>query len=356
MDIEYSTFDFQDGTHCVFGLNITKKKGRVCINLFDLDENRNGPKIGDHLWELRNHILATAFTADEVHDFFKWSFTTGYTTSDITFFELNKQPCQLILSNMTALQFEQLPSSSFSVTRYSKEYSEREGKPIHESDLERELSMEPPKKPDDMFAVPCPQAKDGVFYCKPDYYLGNIHDEFEYMLVDTQQLIARIRQDDPKTLEHARYKFAGETPEGWMEVNSPEYPYKTGSFAVGEFIRTRNGLSPGLGITMTTGNAGLLVLADELQLPFIPIVIPKSSGAENIAVIKRQLGYANDWDGPSFDKHESEEGYALQATPVIMKSDRAELCTLNNNIWEASGKRYSRPTTLPPTNPNGPII
>lgn len=273
MDVQEFGFDTPDGEYCVFGLNVTIKNGRPVINMFDIEENKDGPKVGDHIWSISQYILDRFFVNQFKRNQVDWTFTSGNRNTDITFDEINNEPIKLRLTDSTAFDWEQ--SCPLSAAACSEEYFEYNGKPLHKSDTELKLEMRYQATPRDMLVVPCPKAKDGVFHCKPPCFNGNTHDDFEYIMVDTKKLIERIKQDDPEMLEHAYFKFKGETAEDWLENNSSKYPYNTGSFVVGDHIRKKNGLSPGLGITLNSGNAGMLILAQELELPFIPIQIEK---------------------------------------------------------------------------------
>jgi len=290
MDIQHMDFDTANGEHCIFGMNISEENGQTHINLFDLEENKAGPKVSKNIWKLSQHILESIFLGKKKRNNVAWSFTTGPFTTDIKFQETEGQPQKMILSDKKAFEWESL--GAFSMNEYSSKYHEVHGKPRHEAKMEKIRVLEMNEQPQDFFAVPCKTAPEGVFYCKPEFHQGNLHDNYEYLMVDTKKLIAHLEQHDPKMLEHAKYKFGNDTPESWVENNSFEGPLETGDFAM---INSQGRKA----ITMSSGNAGMLVLAQKLDLPFIPIQISKAYGMENIAGIKQEIGYNPENNSPN---------------------------------------------------------
>ena len=156
-----------------------------------------------------------------------------------------------------------------------------------------------PKSPFSIFAVPCEQAKDNVFYCQSEFYEGRIHKKYTHMLADTGRLITRLAQDDPVQIEHAARKYKGEEPASWIKKgNSILSPCYTGSFVLDGHVSKRTG-SPNLaGLTMATGFAGVLPLAHELKLPFLPICVETAGDGDpftrqaQLKSLVQDIGYA----------------------------------------------------------------
>ena len=236
IDINEFDFDTPDGQYCVFGMQVTVKNGRPVINMFDLDDNKDGPKVSENIWNLSAHILNMVFRDKYKRKDVDWTFTSGHRQTDILFEEINDQPAKIVLSDSTVFEWEQ--HNPLTQEKYNAEYFEDyKGKPIHQDDLSHRLELIYPKTSKEIFSVPCPKAKDGVFYCKLETSLS---DHYECIMVDTKKLIERIKHDDPEMLEHARYKFNGCNAESWAEKNSAEHATSMGAFVVGSHIRERN--------------------------------------------------------------------------------------------------------------------
>ena len=304
MDINEFDFYTPDGEYCIFGMQVTMKNGKPVINMFDLEENKDGAKVSENIWNLSAYILNLVFRDKYKRKDIDWTFTSGYRKTNIHFEEINDQPAKISLTDSTAFEWEQ-GNNSFPLKKYNQEYFQNyNGKPIHKDDLFPSHELVYPETPKEVFAIPCPQAKDGVFYCKPEY---EDTDRNKCILVDTKKLIERIKQDDPKMIEHARYKFNGEKAEDWLEHNSSENACETGNYAVGHHITKRNNKS-GLGLTLSAGFAGVLILAQELDLPFIPIQIDSYGDngpndpekLKQIRQIQADIGYTPTPNGPKF--------------------------------------------------------
>ncbi len=151
------------------------------------------------------------------------------------------------------------------------------------------------------YSVPCDHtaATDETFHAKPEFLEYHQRPDTEYgatyIMADVKKLIEMIRETDPEMIEHAKYKYRGETAQEWLEVNSEENPYNTGSFSYARTQTNRpkdnfvNALKEVFGLssnpepeymkrlTMSTGNAGMLILLEEAGVSQIPI----GFGADN---------------------------------------------------------------------------
>ena len=137
--------------------------------------------------------------------------------------------------------------------------------------------------PKTVLAIPCkhPAAKDGVFYCEPSYInVAHMQNDFEYVLLDTKKVIAHLRERNPELLQHAEYKFRGETAESWLESMSPQHPLDMGQW----------GYEFGV-LSMQAGQASMLKLVQELNLPCFPIAISKGYGEDVRTDLRVFLGY-----------------------------------------------------------------
>lgn len=294
MEIDRFEF-FPDGDTAqppvTLGLNIKRKYGLTWVNLFALDENK-GPPVSRNLWQAARQIADQVLGGEDIGNI-NWTLTAGYATSDIKFTTAGGKPAKIDISNHRTLQTEQLaqrsswPEAVWSLSRYADEY---EGAPPAHVKNGRVRVRTPEPEPKSAFAIPCahPAAKDGVFYCQPSFYdSDHIRDKYEYLMVDTRKLLAKIGRDDPHMIQHADYKFRGETAEQWLEANSIEYPADMGFYTYGEDT----------GLTMCSGNAGMLKLAQEMDIPCFPIALEKGMGQERLRQLASEIGYSGGGGG-----------------------------------------------------------
>ena len=143
------------------------------------------------------------------------------------------------------------------------------------------------------FAVPCnhSNAVDGVFYCKPEFYGGNISEKCHYFLADTKKLLAKIQHDDPKMIEHSEAKFRDSTVEEWLDGNSARHPCNTGTFVYGPFRASGKNPDGTNNFTLSSGMASILVLARELELPYVPIGLHKQNDFNTLQELKNIIEY-----------------------------------------------------------------
>jgi hypothetical protein len=86
-----------------------------------------------------------------------------------------------------------------------------------------------------------PDAKDGVFHTKTgDLGQGN---GYEHIVVKVGALLAKIEKENPDLIVHARSKFAGETAKNWLSTNSADNPYETGTFSATRKIEEQSKLT-----------------------------------------------------------------------------------------------------------------
>lgn len=272
----------------------TCNDGRTKINLFRLKEN-DGDEISRHLWGIRDYLSSDIYPGMQ-KDKIDWTLTSGYVTSDLVFEEIYGHPAQLKMSNSRAIYF--LP---FDLGKYQKEYMEINGKPFRKEDLlvqKHELQQEPLA----VFAVPCAKAEDGVFYCKPEFYDGDLRKNYHCFIASTPHLLKRIERDEPRMINHAQFKFRGETGEEWLECNSVQNAYETGSFVV-KSADSDAYISEETELSFSSGNAGLLMLMQDLELPFVPVGVEKGGWEEGyirkhyVQSLRDDIGYVS--QGPS---------------------------------------------------------
>lgn len=196
------------------------------------------------------------------------------------------------------------------------------------------------------FSIPCPHpdATDGVFKAAPQgfSFTGGMLESNEhsgdrtYLMADVRKLIAKVEDTDPKMMAHARYTFSGESASSWLSNNS-KFPYDTGSFffdtrsrsqeyydfhynsikgSVNRFC-TEVGLSGIFNepddayqdkLTLSGGNAGMLILFQELGIDRIPIGVT-SDNAQDMEKIVSELGYG---EFPIIRAQDKFRGYNLQ--------------------------------------------
>ena len=180
----------------------------------------------------------------------------------------------------------------------------------------------------EIYAIPCNHiaCTSGEFYLKFglfEYESKNFH----YFLADTKKLISQILQDDPKMIEHAEWKYKGDTPECWLKHNSIEHAPDMGSFVFNSYVNFEarltkwqkikesiyNALNPhrfslseepeekNPALTMNTGQACMLIVAQELDLPFLPITVHREEGDEDhIKLLKNLIGYDGEVEPVSY--------------------------------------------------------
>lgn len=272
-------YETPKGDFYFMGFNFKVKNGVLQFNMFDinendpLDENNVKPKMGDNIWNISDYVLKNLFNNAFKRSEVNWSFTSRHQTTDIKFNEIDNKPYSIELTNNLA--FDGYDNNT-GITQewYEANYYEVDDKPRHKSDMVRERRIEPPQEPTKQLCIPCPQAKDGVFYAKLNGEEGFESDDYISLVVDTQKLIARIEKDDPEMLVHAKRKFKFDTVEQWLEGTSITNPRDMGNFVLGQHVGENN-KNGGIGLTMGSGMACMLELAQQLELPFMPIRISK---------------------------------------------------------------------------------
>ena len=208
------------------GVNVLSEGGRTTVNLFVLDDNE-GDLVADNLLpimqQVADQVLLGAYPED-LH----WSLTNGYYSGTLQFsMTQDGRPYRLDVGNMWSLRQED--RNAWSIDGYEDHYVCWHPTPTKRV-LERVLEM--PPKPKTVFVTPCPEAKSGLFYSNPGLSLDTTQDNMSFVIADTQTVIREIDKADPEMMNHAAYKFRGETPEGWLASNSIEHPYNTGIFVV----------------------------------------------------------------------------------------------------------------------------
>jgi hypothetical protein len=162
-----------------------------------------------------------------------------------------------------------------------------------------------------VLAIPTlhPAATDGVFYCQPTYLNApHMRGDYEFILADTKKLVAQLRRDDPKMLEHAEHKFSGETAEQWLGVNSRRSAPEMGTWS----------WSSGRGLSMGSGQAGLIKLVQEIDLPCFPVTVEKATGTRAIQHLAAAIGYEGKsiYEFAEIQSHEPGSGNAHAARPA----------------------------------------
>jgi hypothetical protein len=105
-------------------------------------------------------------------------------------------------------------------------------------------------------------------------------DDFDFVLLDTKKVIANLRERNPELLEHAECKFRGESAESWLKAASRISPLDMGQW----------GYKYGV-ISMQAGEASMIKLVQELNLPCFPIAISKGYGELVLKDLRVFLGY-----------------------------------------------------------------
>ena len=136
-----------------------------------------------------------------------------------------------------------------------------------------------------VFCIPTQHAaaKDGYVYIEPLYSnTAHMKDDFEYILADASKFRAKIERDNPDFWAHVERKFSGTTTEGWLRDNSEQSPLNLGNW----------GYSLECGLRMSSGEAALLKVVEELGLPYVPLTLNKLIGHEMLDKLREEIGYA----------------------------------------------------------------
>lgn len=272
MDIE--RFDFFP-THSpevatTVGINIQKKFGLTTVNLFALKENKGAP-IATNIWGIANAISKEVLLGERIDDL-NWTLTSRSGTSALKFSTINGQPYKLDISDKTVFSHEEYDFNRLPLETY-----------IAESKKSRRFEID--GRPETIFCVPCahPEAKDGVFYCRPAFYeADHMRDDYEFILADTRKIVELLKKDAPDMLEHsARNLKGGSSAEEWLRSTEIDYPRDMGHWTY----------SREFGLNFSSGQAALIKVADNLNLPYFPIAIAKASGGRNIEELKEKVAY-----------------------------------------------------------------
>lgn len=265
------------------GLNLQKKFGLTHANIFALSDNE-GPKVSDHLYRIAKQIVEEILRGENIDDI-NWTFTAGTQTSRVGFSSIRGVPYKLDISNRWAVEFEDAAYAHngqgymlWDIEKYSERYRGATPADVGEGrERRRELTPEPRT----IFQVPCnhPDAKSGFFHCEPPYInTPHMRDDYDYVLVDTKKVLARLAQDDPDMLKHAAYKYEGSTASKYLRRNSIDNPTDMGQWSFDESFR---------GLTFCAGNAGIIKLAAELDLPYFVVTVSKSESEG----LRQAVGY-----------------------------------------------------------------
>ena len=172
------------------------------------------------------------------------------------------------------------------------------------------------------FEVPCdhPVAKNHVFYAVPELYAyhrtqGKSHEiDATYFIADVEKLLQKIQDTDPDMMKHSAHKYRGENAEGWLKYNSMGAPYKTGSFnyfkqpekpfSIGGIIKDlfrSKADQPTEQLKLSTGNAGMLMLIQELGIKQLPIGVQADNREEALDLVS-EISFGNTYDALVFEQ------------------------------------------------------
>jgi hypothetical protein len=120
-----------------------------------------------------------------------------------------------------------------------------------------------------VWAVPCrhPAAVEGLFYCVPSYFnSGHRRENFEFLMVETQKTVAKLRRENPVLLAHADHQFNGTTVAEWLEHMAPSAPLDMGHWSYNHVT----------GLGMSYGQVAMIALVQVLDLRCFPIAVSKA--------------------------------------------------------------------------------
>ena len=286
MEIDYFNFSTLQGQEITMGLNIQHQFGMTYVNMFSLKENQ-GPRLSHNLWTAAKAITTEVLPGQNIENI-QWSFVMSGRVCRIQFSTLNGEPYKIDLSDKHALEQESAcykfggykPKTSnhaYNLEKYSEIYTG-----AIPAKGEKVLTLRYPEIPLTVFQVPCyfRAAKDAVFHCQPSYMGSDYRkDDWEFILADTAKVIEQLRKDDPSMLEHADRKAQGMDFNKRIEKRAIDSSYDMGHWTHSD-VR---------GFTLSSGDASLIRLVQDVQIPYFPITSTKGDGADKI---RELVGYA----------------------------------------------------------------
>lgn len=286
MEIDYFSFNTIQGQEITMGLNIQRQFGMTYVNMFSLKENQ-GPRLSHNLWTAAKAVISEVLQGQNIEGI-NWVHVVGDRVNHVRFSTLAGQAYKIDLSDTHALQQE---SCAFDYAGNPKQnafvWSLEKFRETYTGAIptkgEKILSLRYPESPMTVFQIPCnhPSAKDGIFNCNPSYIdAEHMTDDFEFLLADTKKVLNQLAQDDPDMLAHADRKYAGTDVDRWLKNNSIDHPADMGHWV----------MSDHRGFTLSSGNAGLIRLVENLNLPYFPIASTKGDGSDKI---RKLIGYAH---------------------------------------------------------------
>ena len=246
-----------------FDIEYTSEKQPV-IHLFDLRENKGAP-VHEQLWPIAVQLCQN-FTPGIAPTGALWTITQGARSGCMLFSALYHTFYRVDTSNKNALS---PPESNplFSIEDYELDRHGLLWKAGSSNNILIFPSVMDGPDPASFFAAPSSCVPGGSFYLQPPYFETALHDQFDYILADTQKLAWRagyqIKNDREPDSALAR---------AWIAANRLKTPAQTGILHFSGKKARLSGIDPS-----TMG------VFQDLGLPFIPIAVSRAFQASALA-------------------------------------------------------------------------
>ena len=120
----------------------------------------------------------------------------------------------------------------------------------------------------------------GYVFARPEFMGSNIDHKYETIIVPTSGLIWYTSRHDQEMLRHATYKFGSKSVSDHLAKNDFIHPLDAGSWA----------MNPAKGhMVFNTGNASVLKIFSDADIPFFPVSVSKNSDERLIERFKSEI-------------------------------------------------------------------
>lgn len=275
-------------TPTVLGLNINRRHGTTFINLLSLDENE-GQSFSKNIWSIVRKIAEDILMGEKI-DNVNWTFSSGRSATALKFSTFDGQPFKIDISNEVVFWADEHERGT-SIEFYQKNVIGNKVMGNHNlpSFLPEGVTGEGYTRTSaskTVFCIPCnhPEAKDGVFHCKPSFFgAQHMKDDYDFVMVNTKKFIEELKKGDYGWIvEEARAEMEKDSAKGhgtdsWLKHTSIEHPRD-----MGFWVYREDG-----GLSLEAGRFELIQIVQDLNLPYFPVAVRKSEGA----ALREKVGY-----------------------------------------------------------------
>lgn len=285
--MEVVPFNFTDnrGNEGVVGIRLDGESGFPRVDLFAVEENKGGPSVAKNLFNIAEQVTREMFDDRKVSHCL-WTLSVGDTRTWVDFSTVLDELYRIDFSNQHAIRYERsdIPGHAKPLQSYNEAPTFERTRDVIDEDWDI---------PAYVYAIPCDAADGGFFYMKGEYDVPHLRDKYETVLVDKDALLARLSHDEPAMIEHGDRKHGNGDSQRWADASSMDHPFGGGhfSYACGHF-------------TLCAGNAEILTVMKNLDLPYVPITVSREEAArvkQDIGVGYAGISGADPSEGPIYD-------------------------------------------------------